>query len=241
MSESALYAHFCSTILAEVPELESPNTEASTLRLPLPFVYFIKFLFQVAELLILRFIAVIHEGRMYVAQPRQPSGEKTRDRNRGPRAKAHFHFNQSACWFSWLWALYKQNQMAAPGTGWGTETLGREMREETYREGDWEIKVSLSWPNTVKLSGDQPLQRTAAEDGRRPKTGCFSSLSPTVSVALTEHAAGLKGADRAGRREVFYYPEWRAQMRKVARCLFELERMVNNRGVTNLWMTCLES
>lgn len=31
-----------------------------------------------------------------------PLTEKTVDGNRGPRLKADFHFNQSACWFSWL-------------------------------------------------------------------------------------------------------------------------------------------
>lgn len=138
---------------------------------------------------------------MYVARPPQPSREKT-DRNRGPRVRAHFHFNQSACWFSWLWALYKQNQMAAPGTGWGTETLGREMREETYREGVWEIKVSLRWPNTVKLSGDRLLQWRTVEDRRLPKTGRVSPLSPTAPVTMAEHTAGLKGTDRADRRSV---------------------------------------
>lgn len=145
---------------------------------------------------------------MYVAQPPQLSGEKTRDRNRGPRVRAHFHFNQSACWFSWLWALYKQNQMAAPGTGWGTETLGREMREETYREGVGEIKVSLSWPNTVKLSGDQPLQWTAAEDRRLPKKNWMFLLlwALTVSVTMTEHTAGLKGTDRADRKRSVSLP-----------------------------------
>lgn len=87
-----------------------------------------------------------------------PSTEKTGDRKRGPRLKADFHFNQSACWFSWLWALYKQNQMATPGTGWGSESLGRVMREEMYREGVWEIKILLSWSNTVKLNSHQWLQ-----------------------------------------------------------------------------------
>lgn len=38
--------------------------------------------------------------------------------------------------------------MAAPGTENGAQRLlGREMRKETYREGVWEIKVSLRWPN----------------------------------------------------------------------------------------------
>lgn len=93
-----------------------------------------------------------------------PSTKKTRDRNRRPRLKADFHFNQSACWFSWLWALYKQNQMATPGTGWGCETSGRVTREEMYRKGVWEIKILLSWSNTVKLNSDQdhcPNKRTA--------------------------------------------------------------------------------
>lgn len=76
--------------------------------------------------------------------------------------------------------------------------MGREMREETYREGVWEIKVSLSWPNTVKLSGDQPLQWRTAEERRLPKTGRFSSL--IINVTMAEHTAGLKGADRADRK-----------------------------------------
>lgn len=84
-----------------------------------------------------------------------PSTEKTGDRNRSPRLKDDFHFNQSACWFSWLRALYKQNQMATPGTAWGCEALGRGKREEMYREGGWEIKILLSWSNTVKLNSDQ--------------------------------------------------------------------------------------
>lgn len=132
---------------------------------------------------------------MYVAQPSQPSREKERDRNRGPRVRAHFHFNQSACWFSWLWALYKQNQMAAPGTGWGTKTWGRKMREETYREGVWEIKVSLSWPNTAKLRSDQSLKQSTTEDRRLRKTGRFSSVSLAASVTMAEHTAGLKATD----------------------------------------------
>lgn len=93
-----------------------------------------------------------------------PSTKKTRDRNRSPRLKADFHFNQSACWFSWLWALYKQNQMATPGAGSGCETLGRVTREEMYRKGVWEIKILWSWSNTVKLNSDQdhcPNKRTA--------------------------------------------------------------------------------
>lgn len=168
---------------------------------------------------------------MYVARPPQSSREKTRDRNRGPRVRARFHFNQSACWFSWLWALYKQNQMAAPGTGWGTETLGIEMREETYREGVWEIKVSLSWPNTVKLSGDQPLQWRTVEDRRLPETGHFSSLSSTVSVTIAEQAEQTAKCFITLNEELRYgNPD----------CLFELVHMVNNRGVTDLWMTCLE-
>jgi len=31
--------------------------------------------------------------------------------------------------------------MAAPGTGCITQSLGEMMKEETYREGVWEIKV----------------------------------------------------------------------------------------------------
>lgn len=60
--------------------------------------------------------------------------------------------------------------------------MGRKKREETDREGVWEIKVSLSWPNTVKLSGDQPLKWRTVEERRLPKT------------------------EQTG-REVFYYPE----------------------------------
>lgn len=71
--------------------------------------------------------------------------------------------------------------MAAPGTVRGAETLSRVMREETYRKGVWEIKVSLSWPNTVKLSTDQPLQRRTAANTRLPETGCFASESPAGS------------------------------------------------------------
>lgn len=85
--------------------------------------------------------------------------------------------------------------MAAPGTGCGTETLGREMREETYREGVGEIKVSLSWPNTVKLSGDQPLQPTTAEDKTRPPKRDDSS-SPRRGANTPQ---GLEGTDRADR------------------------------------------
>lgn len=91
-----------------------------------------------------------------------PSTEKTGDRNRGPRLKADFHFNQSACWFSWLRALHKQNQMATPGTDWGSESLGRVMREEMYKTGLWEIKILLNWSNTPKLLRHQWLQRTIA-------------------------------------------------------------------------------
>lgn len=87
-----------------------------------------------------------------------PWTEKTGDRNRGPRLKAEFHFNQSACWFSWLRALYKQNQMATSGTDWGRESLGRVMREEMYREGVWEIKILLNWSNTGQLNSHQWLQ-----------------------------------------------------------------------------------
>lgn len=91
-----------------------------------------------------------------------PSTERSRDRNRGSRLRADFHFNQSACWFSWLRAVYKQNQMATPGTGWGSESLGRVARGEMYREGVWEIKILLSWSNTVKLNSHQWLQWTIA-------------------------------------------------------------------------------
>lgn len=87
-----------------------------------------------------------------------PWTEKTGDRNRGPRLKAEFHFNQSACWFSWLRALYKQNQMATSGTGWGRESLGRVMREEMYREGLWEIKILLSCPVFDQFNSHQWLQ-----------------------------------------------------------------------------------
>lgn len=114
--------------------------------------------------------------------------------------------------------------MAAPGTGWGTETLGRETREETYREGVGEIKVSLGWPNTVKLSGDQPLKRTTAEDRRSPKIRNFSPVSLTASVTTAEHAAGFKGMDSVDKKkdEVFYYPGWQTQIRQVPHCLFEI-------------------
>lgn len=76
--------------------------------------------------------------------------------------------------------------MAAPGTVRGTETLNRVMREETYRKGVWEIKVSLSWPNTVKLSTDQPLQRRTAANTRLAKIGCFTSESPAGSMAVAQ-------------------------------------------------------
>lgn len=98
-----------------------------------------------------------------------PSTEKTGDRNRSPRLKDDFHFNQSACWFSWLWALYKQNQMATPGTAWGCEALGRVMREEMYREGVCEIKILLSWSNTVNLNSDQDHC-----PNKRPALPCLS-------------------------------------------------------------------
>ena len=95
--------------------------------------------------------------------------KKIRDRNRWPRVRTHFHFNQSACWSSWLWALYKHNQMAASGTVWDTEALGEEKRKEKYRGGFWEIKVSLSWSNTKRLHL-QPLQSGTADDRQLLKT-----------------------------------------------------------------------
>lgn len=105
-----------------------------------------------------------------------------------------------------------------------------ERRKLTEREF-WEIKVSLSWSNTVKLGCDQPLQWMTAEERRLSKTRhfFFSSSSPTVSVTVTERTAGGK-REQTG-REVFYYPEWRAQIRQVPHCLFELVHMVNNMGI----------
>lgn len=145
-----------------------------------------------------------------------------------------FSFNQSACWFSWLWALYKQNQMAAPGTGWGTETLGREMREETYREGVWEIKVFIK---LAKHSKTQRWSATPMQDRRRQKT----AQNWTWPWQWLNTMQDLKEQAEQTGREVFHYPEWITQVRQVPHCLFELVHMVNNTGVTDLWITCLES
>lgn len=40
----------------------------------------------------------IEARRLY---PPGAAAAKTTDRNRRPGLRAHFHFNQSACWFSW--------------------------------------------------------------------------------------------------------------------------------------------
>lgn len=117
-------------------------------------------------------------GRMYVAQP--PSAGKTRDRNRRPRLRAHFHFNQSACWFSWPWALDKQNQMAAPGSDWGKETLGKVMREETYRGG------VLGNQGFIKLVKHRETRRrsVAPHDGRLLRREEVETLKKSTFLLL---------------------------------------------------------
>lgn len=142
---------------------------------------------------------------MYVAQPPQP---RKRDRNRRPRLRARFHFNQSVVGsVGWehstnktKWQLLALAEAKRLWAKWWEKKL-------TEREF-WEIKVSLSWSNTVKLGGDQPLQWMTAEERRLSKTRHFffppsSSLSPTVSVTVTEHTAGK---ERAGRKRSVLLP-----------------------------------
>lgn len=113
----------------------------------------------IPELLILTFVAAIREMKMCIIGPlNQAERKQHTGTDRGPRARAHFHFNQSTCWFSWLWALYKQNQMAAPGTGWGTETLGRDMREETYRGGGDSGKSSFHQTSQTQQNSSAPTE-----------------------------------------------------------------------------------
>lgn len=90
--EPALYARFCSYILAEVLE---PKSLTSTLSL-----YFMKFLFIRGRAVDIEVHHRYSRGENVCGTA--PSAEKTRDRNRRPRLRARFHFNQSACWFSWL-------------------------------------------------------------------------------------------------------------------------------------------
>ena len=133
--------------------------------------------------------------------PFQPSSEETGDRNRGAKSVGPIFilisqlvgsvgFEHSTNKTKWqLLALAEAhshthtNPPPHTHTHTHTHTLGSAMGEETYREAVWEIKVSLSWPNTVRLSSDQPLRRGGgtAEDGGRLKTGHFSSVRLAAS------------------------------------------------------------
>lgn len=142
----------------------------------------------------------------------QPSREKTRDRNSRPRARARFQFHQTACWFSWLRALYKQKPN---GSSWHRRRqrhVGlRDRRRNTHKKRVLEITLSSRWPKTHFHSiAIGPLliedRRKTERSGKTGTSRCDSGSAQTPTAARLE-AADVRGRGRDER--CFITPERR--------------------------------